>query len=224
MPSANEKTADVDEDAQSPRPPQPPMTIHVYSPSHPIAKSKRRQVKNACTNCRKACKKCDDARPCLRCVKYGVSGDCVDSQRKPRKRVKRGPYKRKEKGMFDYSTAILFRGLDLPPGGNVNQNKQEPIQTGSAAIAVQPEPPHAEHSNVCGFCPPFGYPEHFYNHLPPPASQAECVDICTPVTQPYFPAFVPGFQYLHPVQGSECHPSQVYYTYAFPSASYHPGQ
>ncbi|KAG5221750.1 zinc cluster transcription factor [Salix suchowensis] len=43
-------------------------------------RSKRRQVKNACTNCQKACKKCDDARPCLRCVKYGIA---EEQQRRP---------------------------------------------------------------------------------------------------------------------------------------------
>lgn len=116
MPSTDENTADVDKDAQDPHPSQPSMTVHVYSPTLPAIKAKRRQVKNACTNCRKACKKCDDARPCLRCVKYGISDNCVDSQRKPRMRVKRGPYKRKEKGVFDYSTVILFRGFNLPRG------------------------------------------------------------------------------------------------------------
>ncbi|TDL27192.1 hypothetical protein BD410DRAFT_782266 [Rickenella mellea] len=59
--------------------------------------SKRRQVKNACTNCQKACKKCDDARPCQRCVKYGLRDECIDSQRKERRRgVKRGPYKKRD--------------------------------------------------------------------------------------------------------------------------------
>ncbi|RKP19723.1 hypothetical protein ROZALSC1DRAFT_22043 [Rozella allomycis CSF55] len=43
-------------------------------------------------NCQKACKKCDDGRPCNRCIKYGIEHSCVDSQRKPRKRTKRGPY------------------------------------------------------------------------------------------------------------------------------------
>ncbi|KAG8901082.1 hypothetical protein FRB99_005577 [Tulasnella sp. 403] len=63
----------------------------------PQLKSKRRQVKNACTNCQKACKKCDEVRPCGRCVKYGIDKDCVDSQRKERKKgIKRGPYKKRE--------------------------------------------------------------------------------------------------------------------------------
>ncbi|KAF9378039.1 hypothetical protein CPB97_009804 [Podila verticillata] len=59
-------------------------------------KPKRRQVKNACVNCQKACKKCDEGRPCTRCVKYGLTDTCVDSTRKVRKKgVKRGPYKRR---------------------------------------------------------------------------------------------------------------------------------
>ncbi|OBZ75717.1 putative transcriptional regulatory protein C27B12.11c [Grifola frondosa] len=65
-------------------------------PTQP-ARTKRRQVKNACTNCQKACKKCDDARPCLRCVKYGISEECIDSQRKERQKgIKRGPYKKRD--------------------------------------------------------------------------------------------------------------------------------
>lgn len=86
-------------------------------------KSKRKQVKNACgkrtrngtkfdrytqlltkkifnkkiVNCQKACKKCDDGRPCKRCVKLGLTATCRDSDRKERKKgVKRGPYKKRQ--------------------------------------------------------------------------------------------------------------------------------
>lgn len=48
--------------------------------------AKRKQVKNACVNCQRACKKCDDMRPCSRCVKYGMAATCVDSARKERRR------------------------------------------------------------------------------------------------------------------------------------------
>lgn len=48
--------------------------------------SKRKQVKNACIHCQKACKKCDDLRPCTRCIKYGLEDSCEDSRRKLRKR------------------------------------------------------------------------------------------------------------------------------------------
>ncbi len=108
------KSLDADDPLESPTADsvQPSMTIHPVSysgmPMHMYPfphgviqtqahRSKRRQVKNACTNCQKACKKCDDARPCLRCVKYGIAEECVDSQRKERKKgIKRGPYKKRD--------------------------------------------------------------------------------------------------------------------------------
>lgn len=46
--------------------------------------TKRKQVKNACIHCQKACKKCDEERPCTRCIKYGLATSCVDSPRKER--------------------------------------------------------------------------------------------------------------------------------------------
>ncbi|KAI9091792.1 hypothetical protein DFS34DRAFT_653252 [Phlyctochytrium arcticum] len=67
------------------------------------AKPKRVQVKNACVNCQKACKKCDEARPCSRCVKFSIQDSCRDSERKERNRVglKRGAYKRKSAEAYD---------------------------------------------------------------------------------------------------------------------------
>ncbi|CEP14925.1 hypothetical protein [Parasitella parasitica] len=63
----------------------------------PIEKPKRKQVKNACVNCQKACKKCDDGRPCKRCTKLGLIATCRNSDRKERKKgVKRGPYKKRQ--------------------------------------------------------------------------------------------------------------------------------
>ncbi|KAI7878760.1 hypothetical protein K492DRAFT_170611 [Lichtheimia hyalospora FSU 10163] len=60
-------------------------------------KPKRKQVKNACINCQKACKKCDDGRACQRCIKLGLTATCVDSPRKERRKgVKRGPYKKRQ--------------------------------------------------------------------------------------------------------------------------------
>lgn len=62
-----------------------PVVSHLSSRSVPNA---------ALVNCQKACKKCDDQRPCSRCVKYGIEHLCVNSSRKERRRgVKRGPYK-----------------------------------------------------------------------------------------------------------------------------------
>jgi hypothetical protein len=86
-----------------------PFAPGVVSASQPQIRSKRRQVKNACTNCQKACKKCDDARPCLRCVKYGIGEECVDSQRKERKKgIKRGPYKKRDGKSELFLTILLL--------------------------------------------------------------------------------------------------------------------
>lgn len=94
------------------------FVIHSTFPPQQPLRSKRRQVKNACTHCQKACKKCDDARPCLRCVKYGISEECVDSQRKERsKGLKRGPYKKRvRKGVFP----VPHRCMLLPTISNLS--------------------------------------------------------------------------------------------------------
>ncbi|KAG9069957.1 hypothetical protein KI688_009285 [Linnemannia hyalina] len=77
-------------------PTSPTLEYQQLSDPSLAQKPKRRQVKNACVNCQKACKKCDEGRPCTRCIKYGLSDTCVDSTRKVRKKgVKRGPYKRR---------------------------------------------------------------------------------------------------------------------------------
>ncbi|KAJ3294607.1 hypothetical protein HDU79_010702 [Rhizoclosmatium sp. JEL0117] len=53
-----------------------------------------KQAKRACINCRQACKKCSDARPCDRCVTLGLEA-CLDVPKKPRQAgVKRGPYRK----------------------------------------------------------------------------------------------------------------------------------
>ena len=43
---------------------------------------KRQQVKHACINCQRACKKCDDKRPCQRCVRQGTAISCIDLVKK----------------------------------------------------------------------------------------------------------------------------------------------
>lgn len=53
--------------------------------------SKRKQVKNACIHCQRACKKCDEERPCTRCIKYGLAETCADSPRKERRAKKPVP-------------------------------------------------------------------------------------------------------------------------------------
>lgn len=69
-------------------------------------KNKRKQVKNACTNCQKACKKCDEERPCPRCVKYGLQNECNDSVRKERRKgLKRGTYSKKKRTCLPVQTS-----------------------------------------------------------------------------------------------------------------------
>lgn len=48
-------------------------------------KVKRKIVKIACIHCKKACKKCDESRPCTRCVRTGTAASCIDAPRKKRK-------------------------------------------------------------------------------------------------------------------------------------------
>lgn len=100
---------------------------------------KRVQVKNACTNCQKACKKCDDARPCTRCVRYNLADSCVNSMRKERvKGLKRGPYRKREEQGF---MGTLDRA-SMPPGlpDSVSPYQREALY--SNAFSHPPIYPH----------------------------------------------------------------------------------
>ncbi|PPQ66878.1 hypothetical protein CVT26_009818 [Gymnopilus dilepis] len=150
------------------------MQMHVYPfpnallPSQQPLRAKRRQVKNACTHCQKACKKCDDARPCLRCVKYGISEECVDSQRKERKKgVKRGPYKKRDgKGSSvnraDTATTV---SNTLTPGGPPVPGPYLPIGYHPGLYGQYPKSGDSPPS----FNPPyFLAPPHIQPELPSP--------------------------------------------------------
>jgi PAS domain S-box-containing protein len=63
--------------------------------------TRRKQVRKACTNCRKAHACCDEQRPCLRCVNLGLSSECVDAENKKRGR------KRKNSGDQSYISSLL---------------------------------------------------------------------------------------------------------------------
>ncbi|KAF8934433.1 hypothetical protein EDD21DRAFT_203614 [Dissophora ornata] len=109
--------------------PTSPTLEHLQlSDPNMVQKPKRRQVKNACVNCQKACKKCDEGRPCSRCIKYGLTETCVDSTRKVRKKgIKRGPYKRKvppsQLGSASASTTPIMSHAVLagPPTGYMSE-------------------------------------------------------------------------------------------------------
>ncbi|KAI8830749.1 hypothetical protein BJ741DRAFT_668264 [Chytriomyces cf. hyalinus JEL632] len=64
-----------------------------------------KQCRNACVHCKRSNKKCEDVRPCLRCVQTGMEDSCEDAPRKMRHgQRRRGPYRRKEEVIaFDYS-------------------------------------------------------------------------------------------------------------------------
>ncbi|KAK0545890.1 hypothetical protein OC846_005493, partial [Tilletia horrida] len=93
----------------------------------------RVQVKNACINCQRACKKCDIGRPCTRCVKYGLEDSCADSSRKERKRgIKRGPYKRRTNTAGSSSST---NSLPTPPMQHLHQFGYGPSSNGTATTA-----------------------------------------------------------------------------------------
>ncbi|KAI7853382.1 hypothetical protein BDC45DRAFT_570163 [Circinella umbellata] len=121
---------------------------------------KRKQVKNACTNCQKACKKCDDARPCPRCIKYGIAETCVNSVRKERKKgIKRGPYKRRQKDGSERTSSSSSR------------HKEDNSTTSSLLDSHQPpQPAQASHQSSPYMRPPsmaFGYPSNLNQYGQP---------------------------------------------------------
>ncbi|KAI1790729.1 hypothetical protein LXA43DRAFT_1014738 [Ganoderma leucocontextum] len=181
------------------------MPMHMYPfppgmvPTHPT-RSKRRQVKNACTNCQKACKKCDDARPCLRCVKYGIAEECVDSQRKERQKgIKRGPYKKRdgktanvEQQQID--VAVQPQGMPVPPTVMAAVSSTTPPIPYVAPVSYPPPglypqypaPPAAKPGET-----PMYYPQIFYAPIPAPHPQATGQD-GEPVGYPAHPQFYPA--------------------------------
>ncbi|KAI0228719.1 hypothetical protein L0F63_005440, partial [Massospora cicadina] len=77
-----------------------------------VMKPKRKQVKIACSSCKASCKKCDEARPCIRCVSRGLGDTCRDSERKVRvKGTRRGPYRKANKKPQPWT----HRPNQLPP-------------------------------------------------------------------------------------------------------------
>ncbi|CAA16906.1 DNA-binding transcription factor, phosphate starvation genes Pho7 [Schizosaccharomyces pombe] len=76
-------------------PPLSTVNKIIKKPKATTGKVKKRlpQAKRACAKCQKDNKKCDDARPCQRCIK--AKTDCIDLPRKKRPTgVRRGPYKK----------------------------------------------------------------------------------------------------------------------------------
>lgn len=71
----------TDPDAmQAPVPPSGAPRAGSMRRSAKAARAKRKQVRNACTNCQRVAKKgCSDTRPCHRCVRLGIADTCQSS-------------------------------------------------------------------------------------------------------------------------------------------------
>ncbi|KAH0578174.1 hypothetical protein H2248_004049 [Termitomyces sp. 'cryptogamus'] len=140
---------------------QPGYMRPVYYDRVPAPRPKRTQVKIACTNCANVSKRCDESRPCQRCIKLGLSETCFDVQRKERQKgIKRGPYKSKKK-LPPASDAERPPGPAPPPGFYPMYY----LPPGFIPDAP-PLPP-----NLPYVLPPHGYPFPYPGlfHPPPPA-------------------------------------------------------
>ncbi|CCM05828.1 uncharacterized protein FIBRA_08064 [Fibroporia radiculosa] len=164
-------------------PPPPPGMIYAYPappPSQgyppyapglqtsPVPRPKRKQVKMACTNCAHACKRCDEARPCERCVKYGVADSCVDGVRKERKKgIKRGPYKRKNRSQNGEQAT---EGFTAPAnGGGESVTPPAPYSAAPEGYYSYYYPPGYVQPPHNGEAHPEGIPNGNGPHVPHPA-------------------------------------------------------
>lgn len=101
-----------------------------------LVKPKRKQVKNACVHCQKACKKCDDGRPCQRCLKHNLADTCRNSIRKERQKgMRRGPYKRK------------------PGESNTSQRKKKKLSSGQTVMIASNVISQATSAQACSPMP-----------------------------------------------------------------------
>ncbi|KAI0287494.1 hypothetical protein BC826DRAFT_1044161 [Russula brevipes] len=180
--------------------PPPPAPTQGYAPfttpTPAVAtRAKRQQVKMACTNCASACKRCDEARPCQRCQKYGLAESCVDGVRKARKvGVKRGPYKRKSK--LPASETSPYPGFPANGEGSwASPSDQANGAPPGGAPAIAPQ-----------YIPPEGYWPYPYYPPPPgyvgPPPDAHANGEGTPQGQPPppHPAYYPIHAGYPPVQ------------------------
>ncbi|KIY64667.1 hypothetical protein CYLTODRAFT_492915 [Cylindrobasidium torrendii FP15055 ss-10] len=169
-----------------PPPPPQPFAPPQPSPSAPVeTKQKRKQVKMACTNCAQACKRCDDARPCERCVKYGFNDTCVDGQRKERQKgVKRGPYKRRAGRESSLPDPPEFSPPPLDPSAPAPPPPLPPTDGDGNPL---PPPP----DGVPPFYPLYYQPGHFMP-MPPEGQDGSSQMYIVPGPYPYPPPFLSG--------------------------------
>ncbi|QRV94190.1 hypothetical protein RhiJN_22208 [Ceratobasidium sp. AG-Ba] len=60
-------------------------TSRAASPAQESPAPKKKKANRACFHCQKAHLTCDDARPCMRCVKRGIGDNCTEGHRKKAK-------------------------------------------------------------------------------------------------------------------------------------------
>ncbi|CCO27084.1 Transcription activator of gluconeogenesis ERT1 [Rhizoctonia solani AG-1 IB] len=60
-------------------------TSRAASPAQENPAPKKKKANRACFHCQKAHLTCDDARPCMRCVKRGIGDNCTEGHRKKAK-------------------------------------------------------------------------------------------------------------------------------------------
>ncbi|KAF8185058.1 hypothetical protein K438DRAFT_1937206 [Mycena galopus ATCC 62051] len=218
MASSDEKSADGRDDIlDSPTSdsfhPATPMHMYPFSSTSQTVRLKRIQVKNACTKCQKSCKKCDQARPCLRCVKYGFGPEeCVDSQRKERKKgAKRGPYKKRDgKGNSiaqskDPTSHEFQVDLSSSPSGS-HTSAATGSMPGGYSPGFHPFPPGYKPGD-----PVYYHPQVYF--APPPNSVQESEGSMYPSAPQFFPATFPT---------AYAHPYPPYVAYARPNAHIQP--
>ncbi|KAI9446868.1 hypothetical protein H4582DRAFT_2108416 [Lactarius indigo] len=163
-----------------------PFAPGVVSTSQPQIRSKRRQVKNACTNCQKACKKCDDARPCLRCVKYGIGEEC-------KKGIKRGPYKKRDGKTPPPTMGMPLHGVPTTGGTPPGTSFMGPIG--------YPLPIYGQYPPIPAAHKP-GYLPHHPQYYPGPYLPYGTVPYPTPYIVPHhrpdmqYPGYLPNGHHM----------------------------
>ncbi|CAO3596451.1 unnamed protein product [Absidia cylindrospora] len=156
--------------------------------------NKRRQVKNACTNCQKACKKCDDDRPCSRCIKFGLTETCVSSIRKERRKgMKRGPYKRKGKQDEEQQGSKAIKSSDSDSGSHNGEQQQHVYAQATSATAQQGPINYS-----------YGYPPNLNQyHFLPYQYPYYGGDNKSPQTGPYAMHYPPAYHYPVAMPGQQ---------------------
>ncbi|KAG5337038.1 hypothetical protein C0989_011042 [Termitomyces sp. Mn162] len=140
-----------------------------------------------CTNCANACRRCDEGRPCQRCVKFQMEETCVDTERKERKKgIKHRPIKRREKLPATKNTPATEHREKLPATKNTPATEHIPDPAAPdpawvpctplgfmccpppGFIPNAPPLPHGLQYFLPPYAHPFPYPGFFYPPFPAP--------------------------------------------------------